>query len=161
MPGAHYGYIRGTVGADGDHVDCYIGRRPESDTVFIIDQTRLSKKGKIKFDEHKVMLGYKSLRKALRDYGTTRDDGLQRVGGVVELSVDDFKEWLSKGDTTKPACGNCGTIVRENQKSRERLSKGDTIGASTGLVNNYPKPKKKKKKRRTSGPRWLELTAAV
>ena len=37
MP-AHYGYVKRTVGADGDHVDVYIGDNPASDTVFIVDQ---------------------------------------------------------------------------------------------------------------------------
>ena len=37
MP-ADYGYIRGTTGADGDHVDCYVGSHETSDKVFVIDQ---------------------------------------------------------------------------------------------------------------------------
>ena len=35
---AHYGYIRGTEGNDGDHVDTFIGPKPESQKVFVIDQ---------------------------------------------------------------------------------------------------------------------------
>ena len=52
-----YGYIRGTEGVDGDHIDVFLsddidgwnGRR-----VFVVDQ--YNEDGS--FDEHKVMLGF-------------------------------------------------------------------------------------------------------
>src|SRR5579864_6778398 len=37
MP-AHYGYIRGTKGADGDHVDTYLGPHPGNPNVHVVDQ---------------------------------------------------------------------------------------------------------------------------
>jgi hypothetical protein len=99
---AHYGYVRGTIGADGEQVDVFIGRRPDLlDRVFIIDQMKTKKSGKIKFDEHKVMLGYKSLKKALKDYKKSYGDRVA-VGSVTELSFDEFKNWLKNGDLSKP-----------------------------------------------------------
>ena len=53
MP-ADYGYIRGTTGADGDHVDCFVGPDEKSEKVFVIDQKDL-KTGA--FDECKCILG--------------------------------------------------------------------------------------------------------
>lgn len=37
MPFA-YGYIRGTVGADGAHIDCFIGPNAEAEHVYVIHQ---------------------------------------------------------------------------------------------------------------------------
>jgi hypothetical protein len=106
-----YGYVRGTIGADGDQIDVFIGRRPDLlDRVWIIDQGRESKKGNIKFDEHKVMLGYKSLRKALRDYQAAYGSR-KFVGSVTEMSFDDFKSWLQNGNLTRPVDSTFGTFT--------------------------------------------------
>jgi len=94
--------VRGTIGADGDQVDVFIGRRPDLlDRVWVIDQNKTTKKGKVKFDEHKVMLGYKSEKKALRDYQKSYGDRVQ-IGSITELSFDEFKSWLRGGDLSKP-----------------------------------------------------------
>lgn len=157
MP-AHYGYIRGTMGADGDQVDVYIGRRPELGKVWVIDQNRTSKKGNSKFDEHKVMLGYRTLRKALRDYRATRPNGLEGIESVTEMSVSELKTWLKDGNTTVPCSGACGKVVFRGAD----LSKADTISSSTGLSGRpylRAETKKKKKSRaRNAGPRWLQLS---
>lgn len=100
MP-AHYGYIRGTVGADKDHVDCYMGPKLGSRKVFVIDQKNAENGA---FDEHKCMIGYLTKETALRDYKNAFSDGkgLRRLGKVTEMNIDDFKKWLQNGDTTKP-----------------------------------------------------------
>ncbi len=97
----HYGYIKKTVGADGDHIDAYVGPNPKSERVFVIDQmdTRTGN-----FDEHKVMLGFDDEAGALSSYKRAFSDGLgqDRAGNISEMSINEFKEWL-KTDTTKPA----------------------------------------------------------
>ena len=169
MP-APYGYIRGTIGADGDCVDCYLGKHPESTTVWVIDQNKIGKKsGKIKgFDEHKVMLCYNSLRKALKDWFKSHFDdmGHDQLGDVTELSMKDFKDWLVKGDLKKPIAGQAGEVVL---KAGE-LAKLDTISQSTNLMPyslGAPLPplqrqlsRKRKKLRFKSGPRWKQLAVA-
>ena len=99
---ADYGYIKRTEGADGDHVDCYVGPHPESTHVFIINQR--DAKTRV-FDEHKVMLGYASEAEAVRDYVKAFSDGKgsARMGGLQSMSMDAFKTWLKKGDTAKAA----------------------------------------------------------
>jgi hypothetical protein len=101
MP-ADYGYLKRTEGADGDHVDCYVGPDRSSTHAFIVNQRDARTK---KFDEHKVMLGYRSEAEALRDYVRAFSDGKgsQRMGGMQSLSIDAFKKWLKAGDTKKPA----------------------------------------------------------
>ena len=107
MP-AHYGYIRGTLGNDGMQVDCYMGPHPKSDRVWVIDQVHAhSKHGHQagEFDETKCMLGFKSEHEAVHAYHEGWDDPADaraHFGGVTELSVAAFKEWLKTGDMAKP-----------------------------------------------------------
>ena len=49
-----YGYFRGTVGKDKDHIDAFIGPQPRSTKVWVIDQKNPDTGV---FDEHKVILG--------------------------------------------------------------------------------------------------------
>lgn len=131
MP-AVYGYIRGFIGADDMHIDCYVGKHPESPMVYVIDQNHVDPKGKsLGFDEHKCMIGYKSPHKAVRDYRKSHFDGLglNRIMAVTCLSMLDFKNWLKSGDLQKPIAGqDVGTVL-----SQDDMAKADTVSASSGL----------------------------
>lgn len=98
---AHYGYVRRTTGADGDHVDVYIGPKPDSTRAYVVDQLD-AKTGK--FDEHKVILGAETEAeaRALYEAGFNDGKGPERAGSVTEMSVDQLKEWLGSGNTTTP-----------------------------------------------------------
>lgn len=160
MP-AHYGYIRGTIGADNMQVDVYIGKHPNSPRVWVIDQDKVTPNGKNKgFDEHKVMLGYKKMKRAVRDYLKSHFDGRghERMFAVTELSVDQLKKWLKKGDMKTPISSqDFGKVVYDRP-----IAKFDTISVATNYANApYAKPKRarKQRRRRRQGPRWLELIA--
>lgn len=111
-----YGYIRGTKGTDGDHVDVYVGPNRASTKVFIVDQMKKpegSKRGDGKkwadFDEQKVMLGFDSAEDAkdayLRQYNDPRF-----FGKMSEMTMDDFKvKVLNKANHGKAVTG--GTKV--------------------------------------------------
>lgn len=103
-PLAAYGYIRRTTGADGEQVDAYIGQNPDSDVVFVVDQIDPATG---KFDEHKAILGATSLEeaKAIYEAGFSDGSGAARAGGVTQMSVPEFKDWLNSGDTRKPVTG--------------------------------------------------------
>lgn len=92
MP-AHYGYFRRSEGADGDHVDVYLGPHLKSPHVFIIDQKN-SETGR--FDEHKVGLGFASRKQFEATYLRAFSDGKghKRLGHIAEMDVPTFKEWL-------------------------------------------------------------------
>lgn len=94
---AHYGYIKRTEGSDGDHVDAFIGPHPESELVHVVDQ--IDKHGD--FDEHKVMLGYNSLKKARQAYERNYPKN-HKTGPITAVHVSAFKRWLEHGDTTQP-----------------------------------------------------------
>lgn len=96
-----YGYIKRTEGADGDHVDVCIGPDAESDHVFIVDQQD-HRTGE--FDEHKVMLGYRTREGATKAYhaGFSDGKGPDRMRAMVRMSMKEFKNWLKTCDTKKP-----------------------------------------------------------
>ncbi|EIM39976.1 hypothetical protein HADU_03928 [Acinetobacter sp. HA] len=95
----HYGYIKSSIGADNEAIDTYIGRNPESEQVFIVDQIDQKTGG---FDEHKVMMGFNSQEEAIQAYSSNFDKGW-KVGPVRAMNKDEFKSWLKDGDTKKPA----------------------------------------------------------
>lgn len=100
---AHYGYVKRTIGKDGDHVDVFMGDEPTSDHVWVVDQK--NKAGA--FDEHKALLGFPSKDEAIQAYRDAYKDGLadKLLGDVTEMSADGFKEWVREGDTKKPLGG--------------------------------------------------------
>lgn len=103
MP-AHYGYIRGTVGSDGDHVDCYLGPHVKAPNVYVVDQVDADSG---KFDEHKCLIGFSSKEQALGTYRKGFSDGRggDRIGAVSEMTVPHFKEWLKEYGRVARASG--------------------------------------------------------
>lgn len=97
----HYGYIKRTEAADGDHVDVFLGPRAEDPElpVFVVDQ--VDKNGR--FDEHKVVLGAATKAEAQDIYRANYEKGWDRDREIVEMTMDQFKDWLANGDTTKAA----------------------------------------------------------
>lgn len=95
----HYGYLRGTVGRDKDHIDVFIGPNTDSEEVFIVDQVD-PETGK--FDEHKVMMGFSTEEEAQAGYLANYESGWQGLGSITQVSLDDFKAWLGSGRTKQP-----------------------------------------------------------
>ncbi len=95
----HYGYIKRTVGADSEQIDTYVGVNPDSDQVFIVDQIDQETGN---FDEHKVMLGFDSQEDATKAYQSNFDKGW-KVGQIRTMTMEQFKDWLKNGDTSKPS----------------------------------------------------------
>jgi hypothetical protein len=83
-----YGYIRGTVGVDKDHLDAYIGPNPESEMVYIVNQNDPVTGN---FDEQKVMLGFNSEEGAKAAY-LKQYDRPGFFGNIVKMDIDTFKE---------------------------------------------------------------------
>lgn len=94
---AHYGYINGTKGNDGDCVDCFIGFYPQSQAAFVINQNVGGK-----FDEHKVMLAYPDEESARRAYLDSYERGWNGLASIIPLSVSQLKWWLRNGDMRRP-----------------------------------------------------------
>lgn len=96
-----YGYISRTEGADGEHVDAYLGPHHESQQAFVVDQVHADTGA---YDEAKVMLGYQSWPEAREAYEAAFSDerGAERLGNVTPMSLDQLKTWLREGDTKNP-----------------------------------------------------------
>lgn len=99
MP-AHYGYIKGVKGADGDSLDCYVGDDPASEWAYVIDQRYLPPR--TGFDEHKVMLGFGSQGDALRAYKAGHHRAEDVYMDFTPMHVSDLKCWMASGDLNKP-----------------------------------------------------------
>jgi len=84
-----YGYIAGTKGADGDGVDCFIGKNATSDKVFIIHQTDGGKE----FDEDKIFLGFDS-KESARDAYLAHYQTQGYIGVITEMPFYEFKAKL-------------------------------------------------------------------
>lgn len=130
----HYGYIRKTEGADGDHVDAFIGPNPDSDQVFVIDQVD-PKTGK--FDEHKVMLGFDSQDEADKAYHANYEKGWKGADNITELSVDNFKDWLNNGDTTQAFNpSNEASRAWKKMNLEQAAKNAEKVRAKTKPANN-------------------------
>ncbi|MGS3142218.1 LPD38 domain-containing protein [Aeromonas sanarellii] len=116
-----YGYIKRTLGADGDHVDVFIGDQPDSETVYVVDQVD-PKTGK--FDEHKVMMGFADEQAARDGYLANYEKGWKGLGAIKAMPVEEFKGWLKAEDTTKP-------ISHTKSASQDKIGDfGEKIGGA-------------------------------
>jgi len=95
----HYGEISGTVGADGDAIDVFIGPWPESDQTHVVNQLNPATG---LFDEAKVMIGFSCRADAIQGYKDSYSKDWKGMGSVVSCSIGQFKYWLKNCDTTKP-----------------------------------------------------------
>ncbi|MBI9113150.1 hypothetical protein, partial [Maridesulfovibrio ferrireducens] len=99
----HYGYIKGTIGKDKDHLDIFLkdgaeASDIESKPVYIVDQ--VNDDGS--FDEHKILAGFDNEQEAQEGYLSNYADGWQGIGAITEMTPADFKKWANSGKTTKP-----------------------------------------------------------
>ena len=111
-----YGYIKGTMAPDGDHVDCFIGPHKDCSHVYVIHQRHL---GTGKFDEDKCMLGWLNQADALRDYlkNYNRSD---QVMGITKMTMEEFKKKLP-GTNDKPM------MIKAKVKAHTRRMKSGKV----------------------------------
>ena len=99
-----YGYIRGAVGVDGDHIDVFLSNDIDGwngRKVFVVDQYNPDGS----FDEHKVMLGFNDQDEAKGDYLANYEQGWEngRRIDVTGVNLEDFEKWIeSSKRKTKP-----------------------------------------------------------
>jgi hypothetical protein len=122
MP-ADYGYFKTkdangvqVKGKDKEEIDCFIGNDPKSDQIFIVNQIIKDTK---KFDEHKVLIAFPNRDKAFKAYKNGySDDARKRIGSIVEMNIDEFKEWLKNDSHQLEAEDNNGKA-----SEKERIMK--------------------------------------
>lgn len=89
-----YGYIRGSKGKDGDHIDIFIADNPVAGSYYVIDQVNPDGS----FDEHKVMYGFGSEDAAREAYMSNYKPGWTGFGNITGISSEGFKTWLKSSD---------------------------------------------------------------
>lgn len=97
----HYGYFKGTVGADGNQIDCFLGPDCENPNcpIFVINQVDPDTGI---FDEHKVMIGYCDLNSAIFGYNSNYTPGWKGLGTIDQTTIKQFRNWMTHGDTSAP-----------------------------------------------------------
>lgn len=120
-----YGYIRGTEGVDGDHIDVFLSGTPERGDVYVVDQ--VNKDGS--FDEHKVMYGFGSEGEARAAYLSNYEEGWQGLGNITRVTREEFKKWVrSSKRKTKPFAEYKGvTLFRYDQQGNAIDNDGNLI----------------------------------
>lgn len=124
-----YGYIRGTEGVDGDHIDVFLAEdmdKWDGKYVFVVDQYNPDGS----FDEHKVMLGFNSMEEARSAYLSNYEKGWEngRRIDVTRIKTDDFQKWVdSSHRKTKPFAHYViagAADVSDNEKKPSASKKG-------------------------------------
>lgn len=122
-----YGYIRGTEGVDGDHIDVFLsddidgwnGRR-----VFVVDQ--YNEDGS--FDEHKVMLGFNEADDAEAAYFANYDSDWAKNHKTVVTAVnlEDFEKWIDSSHRKTKAFAEYKSVRIDSLPSGQPIVKGGT-----------------------------------
>ena len=142
-----YGYIRGTEGVDGDHIDVFLAEdmdKWDGKYVFVVDQYNPDGT----FDEHKVMLGFNSMEEARSAYLSNYEKGWENGRRIVvaRIKTDDFQKWVdSSHRKTKPfahyvIAGAADVSDNEkkpsaSKKGKPRVSKEDEVKRT---VEHFP-----------------------
>lgn len=114
-----YGYIRGTKGVDGDHIDVFLGPDMNSDMVYVVDQVNTDGS----FDEHKVMIGFSSLEDARSAYLSNYEDGWQGLGNITGVALDEFKKWIDSSTRKTKSFSEYKGIKREEDIAPRKVKK--------------------------------------
>ena len=118
-----YGYILGTEGVDGDHIDVFLSDNPANGDVFVVDQ--VNKDGT--FDEHKVMYGFSTEEEARNAYLSNYEDGWTGLGAITRVSKEEFKKWVNSSHLkTKPFAEYKG--VKKTESTGEAEVPGSNAG---------------------------------
>lgn len=84
----HYGYIKRTLGVDGDHFDCFIGQHLDAPDVHVITTARPPAFTAV--DEQKAMIGFPSAEAAKVAFHQHYDDP-RFLRSMVSMPVADFR----------------------------------------------------------------------
>ena len=129
-----YGYIRGTEGVDGDHIDVFLSDDPTTGKVYVIDQVNADGS----FDEHKVMYGFKSALAAKRAYLANYSPGWKGLGTISEVSKEEFKKWIeSSHRKTKPFLGYKSVRIEGEQGNKIQGLENYSRDEIKGIVRDY------------------------
>lgn len=117
-----YGYIRGAVGVDGDHIDVFLSNDIDGwngRNVFVVDQYNPDGS----FDEHKVMLGFNDADEAKSDYLANYEKGWEdgRRIDVTAVNLEDFEKWIESSKRKTKPFGEYSSVKKDVVERNEVL----------------------------------------
>ena len=109
-----YGYIRGAVGVDGDHIDVFLSNDIDDwngRKVFVVDQYNPDGS----FDEHKVMLGFNDQDEAKGDYLANYEQGWEngRRIDITGVNLEDFEKWIESSKRKIKPFGEYSSVKKD------------------------------------------------
>ena len=106
-----YGYFLKSIGYDGDHIDVFLGDDFDSKKIFVVDQ-----KINGKFDESKVMFGFKTSNEAKKAYLSNYEKNWKGFHKITEVDEETFKTWLYDGKKQRKAFSEYKNIHKNISK---------------------------------------------
>ena len=127
-----YGYIRGAVGVDGDHIDVFLSNDIDGwngRKVFVVDQYNPDGS----FDEHKVMLGFNDQDEAKGDYLANYEQGWEngRRIDITGVNLEDFEKWIESSKRKTKPFGEYSSVKKDVVEINTPEEAGYSITPST------------------------------
>ncbi|MGN0032429.1 MAG: LPD38 domain-containing protein [Candidatus Limimorpha sp.] len=116
-----YGYIRGTEGVDGDHIDVFLSNDIDGwngRQVYVIDQR--NEDGS--FDEHKVMLGFNDINEAEEAYFSNYEQGWQGLGAITAVSIEEFEKWIASSHRKTKAFAEYKSVRKASEQDDKQYT---------------------------------------
>lgn len=127
-----YGYIRGAVGVDGDHIDVFLSNDIDGwngRKVFVVDQYNPDGS----FDGHKVMLGFNDADEAKGDYLANYEQGWEngRRIDITGVNLEDFEKWIESSKRKTKPFGEYSSVKKDVVEINTPEEAGYSITPST------------------------------
>lgn len=127
-----YGYIRGAVGVDGDHIDVFLSNDIDGwngRKVYVVDQYNPDGS----FDEHKVMLGFNDADEAKGDYLANYEQGWEngRRIDITGVNLEDFEKWIESSKRKTKPFGEYSSVKKDVVEINTPEEVGYSITPST------------------------------
>ena len=127
-----YGYIRGAVGVDGDHIDVFLSNDIDGwngRKVCVVDQYNPDGS----FDEHKVMLGFNDADEAKGDYLANYEQGWEngRRIDITGVNLEDFEKWIESSKRKTKPFGEYSSVKKDVVEINTPEEAGYSITPST------------------------------
>lgn len=115
-----YGYVRGSVGADGEHHDVFVGTGTPEDSPHVYIFDTLKSPGYTELDEQKTMLGFPSQKAARRALDMHYTDAERRIGRCRSMPLPVFRHKVLRTTEDRPLIRSYRIVDLKKHKYRSR-----------------------------------------
>ncbi len=141
-----YGYIRGTEGVDGDHIDVFLSDDIDGwngSKVFVVDQ--YNEDGT--FDEHKVMLGFNTIEEAESAYLANYEKGWEKKHKIVvsPIHTENFEKWIESSHRKTKPFAEYKSVKSEENRTKNNENRTKSTENSSKVEENSVKDESKNK----------------